>query len=238
MYYIDENNDIQESIPNKVYRYFGGDSNLVGRYVSDDTLYDSPEEAKSHLSLSNVDWNAVNTAIKVAECQIDTTRDGNIVNLDDMTPSNEQLKWNTVVPVSDYPGGGMEYALENDWDSVVQVLDEKTFDDDMGMYVSDNNPFNNNNDMIEIDDELYNVQMNDVEDSFKEDLGEEDFISDSDVDWQYDVGDDAASIDDLIADEIWENQAADDTIYDFWGSEAPNDDEPLSRKARASYDEF
>lgn len=202
MYYVDSDLDIKESNTNTVYRYFGGKSKLSGGYITD-RLYDTPEEAKAALGLSDVDWENVNTAEHVAIGQIECSPDDKMIHLENMTPTDETLSWTPISATTDYEGGGMEHALQNDFNDVVNVIDEKDFIPDFG-YVSNDDIYHTNDDdiMKEFDDLEYDIQKDDVEDTYKTLIGEEDFLTDSDDEWQYNVGDDAESIDSLIDDEI------------------------------------
>lgn len=202
MYYIDSDYSIQESDTKTVFRYFGGDSQLSGGYITD-TLYDTPEEAKSDLALSNVDWDKINTAEYVAIGQVECTLDDKIIDLEELTPTDETLTWTPVSESTDYVGGGMEHILQNDFNNIVEVVDVKEFTSCFG-YISNDDIYHINDDnyMDEFDNLEYDIQKEDVEDDFKTLMGEEDYITDSNEEWQYNVGDDVESVDTLIEDEF------------------------------------
>lgn len=237
MYYLDPDDglSLKESESKTVYRYYGGDSQKCGAYVTD-TLYDTPEEAKSSLALSDVDWDSVNLADHLAVGQVEVTpEDNRIIDLEEMTPTGDVLTFSTVQPSSDYPGGGSEYKINQDFDSVVNVTEERVYDPDYEFYVSTDNPYKEN-DMDLIDDELYTIQAEDVNDAYWTEMGFDNYITDSE-DWQYDIADDEAAVSDLWTDT--ENDVASEdagSIYDYWGDSADVDDD--GRDARSLWDDY
>lgn len=238
MYYLDPDDEfsLKESESKTIYRYFGGDSQKCGAYVTD-TLYGTPEEAKSALALSDVDWDTINTADHLVVGQIEVTPDDNqIINLEEMTPTGDMLTFSSVKSSSDYPGGGSEYKITHDFDTVVNVTEERVYDPNNELYVSIDNPYNEN-DMDVINDELYTIQAQDVNDAYWTDMGFDNYITEGDDDWQWDVADDEDAVSDLWTD-IENDVASDDagSIYDYWGDSTDVDDD--GRDARSLTDEY
>ena len=233
MFYLDKNKSLSEGVPNEAYRYYGGDSKLQGAFLTDQ-LYDTPDEAKAALALSDVDWDCVNDANHVAECTVWSTIEGNMLDFEEMEPSDQQFEWNTVAPSSDYPGGGNEILVSN-FDNYVQVNDQLTYNEDLESWCSDNNPYEiNNEDMNTIDnligDEEYNIQKDDVEENI---WGEDALLSADDENWQWDMVDsNNQGIDDIIGDSLWENQTEPDD--DSWDDV----DYDTGRDARGLEDEY
>ena len=89
-----------------------------------------------------------------------------------------------------------------------------------------------------IDEELYTIQADDANDSYWIDMGFDNYITDGDDDWQWDVGDDEDSVSDLWTDT--ENDVASDdagSIYDYWGDSADSADGDV-RDPRNIWDEY
>ena len=146
MYYLDPEDglSLKESESKTVYRYFGGDSQKAGAYITD-SLYETPKEAKSALALSDIDWDAVNSADHLVVGQVELTPDNHrIIDLEEMIPTDDVLEFSTVQPSSDYPGGGNEYKITQDFDTVVDVTHEYVFNDDYELYFSTDNPYTEN----------------------------------------------------------------------------------------------
>ncbi len=226
MYYVDlDDHLVKESDSKTVYRYWGGGSQRVGGYITD-TLYETPQEAKEKLALSDVDWDSVNTADHVLVGTVELTDDGRIIDLEEVSPTDEKLTWSTVTPSSDYGGGGLEHRQQGDFEQTVQVVDEKDYDPYFG-YVTNDDIYHDNNTNMEdsymdmYDDLEYDIQKEDVDDAYKTLVGEEDFITDSNEEWQYNIGDDAASIDDLIDEDLTPTE----DIEEFFGP-IDDDDDP------------
>lgn len=131
MYYLDDDLSLQEAHENKVFRYYGGDSDLEGGYVTPENLA-NPIYARDRLGLSQHDWtdeegNPIrNLANNVAEGTIYTDDDGHIINLNGEV-TDHVLDFTTVEPTSDMQGGGLEYHLEDNFYDVVEVESTESF---------------------------------------------------------------------------------------------------------------
>ena len=116
-----------DAVENTVYRVYGGDVELEGGYVTD-CLPDNanPIQMREDLALSqdsfyDDDGELVrNLASEVAICTIYTTEDNEIINLDG-EPTGEYLEWGVVEPVGELEGGGNEFKLPDDFNSIVEV---------------------------------------------------------------------------------------------------------------------
>lgn len=215
MYYLDSNNDLCEAQSHKVYRYFGGCSEMQGGYVTDN-MYDCPDAAKSALALSDVDWENTNSAEKMAVCEIYTTPESEIISMEDVCATGNYLEFSDVQPSSDYPGGGTEYKLDGPFEDLVNVVDVKNFDGNLGWYSIDDNYMDKDMNRIDemISDELYYAQKNDAEEEFY-DIVDEDGQNMEDDGFVDIVSSDEQGIDDLLSDELYYTQKTDVVEEDF-----------------------
>ena len=126
MYYLDENNSLQESIDVPVYRVFGGDVPLEGSYVSDQPASD-PINARWYNALSQHDFldsdgNPIrNMASQMASGHISLDDEGHIIDQNTFKATDNVLEFTEVQPTSDLPGGGTEYQLQGDFNDLVVV---------------------------------------------------------------------------------------------------------------------
>jgi hypothetical protein len=126
MYYLDNNMSLCEANETTVYRVYGGNSSLEGGYVTCEQPQ-NPIQARSDYALSQHDFlddegmPMRNMASQVATGRIFTDDDNHIINPTNGEVTDSVLEFQTVEPTSDQPGGGLEYALEDNFSDVVQV---------------------------------------------------------------------------------------------------------------------
>ena len=227
MYYLDENLNLSEANENKVYRVFGGDSDLEGGFVTPNEPQ-NPIEAREELGLSQHDFCCDdgspirNMASHIAEGTIYTDDDGRIINLDGEVTDNV-LDFTEVQPTTDMDGGGLEYHLQDDFNDVVQVdnISELQHEPTEGWL-----------NYVDIESEV----INDTEQQPEDSLDDED-----NPDWWVEDHSEEA-IDDLIGEEEYNIQSSDVEDEYFDAVDIPDDD-PVRERAdedwwcKGSYEE-
>ena len=233
MYYLEEEMSLQVAHETHIYRVFGGDVELKGSYVTD-ALPENPIQARSDLALSQYDFDVRNLACGFAEATIYTNDNGKILTLEGEQTEHE-LKFTEVAPVSDLPGGGQEYHLQDDWEKIIQVNsveilkhesttgwkqyveNEKNMEQfsDNGIEQFDEESLTVATLLVDdmIDEEIYTLQKEDVDGQYIEtfigsDDGRDDrWTGDEDVLEKTYVEE---SLDQLLDDELYEIQTAED----------------------------
>lgn len=195
MNYFDSDMNLREANETTVYRVFGGDSSLEGGFITCEAPA-NPIQARSDLALSQHDFtddegNLVrNLASEVASGTVFTDDNGYIINPQTGEVTDNQLDFQPAEPVSDLPGGGLEYQLEDDFENVVQVdcvdelrheptdgwTDYLAAEEEVLSNVSDSDSDNGTDEWVEsdsttesqaigdlIDDEVYDIQKEDTE---------------------------------------------------------------------------
>ncbi len=231
MYYLDDDLSLQEAHENQVFRYYGGDSDLEGGYVTPEN-YANPICAREQLGLSQHDWTDEegspirNLASNVAEGTIYTDDDGHIINLNGEV-TDHVLDFTTVEPTSDMPGGGLEYHLEDNFYDVVDVESTETLrhqptegwseyveDEAAVINAADTTPDDSNSDTDEFVDTISTDNLIDEEEYFiQRDDADGDFYVDED--WDDDEGREERSLDDdWWVGDTYDDDSVDDLIDD------------------------
>ena len=209
MNYFDSDMNLREANETTVYRVFGGDSGLEGGFITCEEPA-NPIQARCDLALSQHDFtddegNPVrNLASEVATGTVFTDDEGYIINPQTGDVTDNVLDFQPAEPVSDLPGGGLEYQLEDDFENVVQVdsVDELRHESTEGW-----------TDYLAAEEEV----ISNLSDSGADDGADEWMESDSTTDSQ--------AFDDLIDDEVYDIQKGDtDSIYEDVDWTDPDDE--------------